>query len=152
MLEAREGKSSRWVFPSDTGNPYVVTSLDHMHAKLRAPLRLPKDFVIHSLRHTFGTRMGEAGAGAFEIMRLMGHSSVTVSQRYVHPSPESLERAFERLEAMNAQAVGKSSEEVENGPNRLLPPTISPTPSADSQQQASKSLRAHSSAVRAADS
>jgi hypothetical protein len=32
----------------------------------------------------------------------MGHSSVTVSQKYVHPTPDSMERAFERLEAMNA--------------------------------------------------
>jgi len=30
-----------------------------------------------------------------------GHGSVTVSQRYVHPSLESMERAFERLEALN---------------------------------------------------
>jgi hypothetical protein len=29
----------------------------------------------------FGTRLGESGADAFTIMRLMGHSTVTVSQR-----------------------------------------------------------------------
>ena len=28
----------------------------------------------------------------------MGHSSVTVSQRYVHPVPETMERAIERME------------------------------------------------------
>jgi hypothetical protein len=31
-------------------------------------------------------------------MKIAGHSSITVSQRYVHPSPESVERAFEKLE------------------------------------------------------
>jgi len=36
--------------------------------------------------------------------RLMGHSSITVSQRYVHPVPEAKERAIERLEAVNARA------------------------------------------------
>jgi site-specific recombinase XerD len=45
--------------------------------------------------------MGEAGADAFTIMRLAGHSTVVVSQRYVHPSPEALERAFELLENLN---------------------------------------------------
>ncbi len=35
----------------------------------------------------------------------MGHSSVTVSQRYVHPSPESVERAFARLEFQNAAGL-----------------------------------------------
>jgi len=62
--------------------------------------------VLHSLRHTFGTRLGEAGADAFTIMRLMGHSTVTVSQRHVHPSPEAVELAFGRLMALNLQKVG----------------------------------------------
>ena len=42
---------------------------------------------------------------AFTIMRLMGHSSVTVSQRYVHPTPEAMERAVERLQALNEKAI-----------------------------------------------
>ena len=31
--------------------------------------------MLHSLRHTFGTRLGESGADAFTIMRLMRHST-----------------------------------------------------------------------------
>ncbi len=73
------------------------------------------EFVIHSLRHTFGTRLGESGADAFTIMKLMGHSSVTVSQKYVHPTPENLERAMQRLEARNQDMKRKEA------------PTISPT-------------------------
>ena len=69
-------------------------------------MKLPADFVIHSLRHTMLTRLGESGADAFAIMRIAGHSSVTISQRYVHPSPESLEKAFERLESLQVQMVG----------------------------------------------
>ncbi len=33
------------------------------------------------------------------ITRIAGHSSVTISQRYVHPTPESPERAFDQLTA-----------------------------------------------------
>jgi hypothetical protein len=47
-------------------------------------------------------------------MKLMGHSSVTVPQRYVHPSPESVERAFDRFEALNAN-VEKQAKEVQGG-------------------------------------
>ncbi len=68
---------------------------------VRETLKLPADFVIHSLRHTMLTRLGEAGVDAFTIMRIAGHSSITVSRRYVHPSPESVEHAFARLEASN---------------------------------------------------
>jgi hypothetical protein len=47
------------------------------------------------------TRLGESGADAFTIMKIAGHTSVTVSQRHVHPSPESLETAFARLDTLN---------------------------------------------------
>jgi len=112
MLRRRKGEAtSNWVFPSETGGPALGTSLDHQHADVRASLKLPEDFVIHSLRHTMLTRLGEAGADAFTIMRIAGHSSVTVSQRYVHPTPESLERAFERLENLNAKKFEETQPE-----------------------------------------
>ncbi len=75
------------------------TWLNERHRTARELLNIGPEFVPHSLRHTFGTRLGEAGADAFTIMRLMGHSSVTVSQRYVHPSPEAVENAIGRMES-----------------------------------------------------
>jgi integrase len=106
MLKARKAatKATPWVFPGDKPDaPILGTSLDHQHDDVRTALKLPADFVIHSLRHTMLTRLGEAGADAFTIMRIAGHSSVTTSQRYVHPTPEGMERAFERLENLNAE-------------------------------------------------
>jgi integrase len=41
------------------------------------------DFVLHSLRHTMLTRLGESGVHAFTIMRIAGHSNIVVSQRYI---------------------------------------------------------------------
>lgn len=105
MLKARHAAiDSIWVFPGESDGPFLGTSLNHQHSKVRDLLGLSKDFVIHSLRHTMLTRLGEAGVDAFTIMKIAGHSSITVSQRYVHPSPETVERAFERLELLNANA------------------------------------------------
>jgi integrase len=106
MLETRkaESKAPR-VFSEDGTRPMLNSSLDHFQKELRATLKMPPVFVLHSLRHTYGTRLGEGGADAFSIMRLMGHSSVTISQRYMHPTPEALERAVERLEALNERAA-----------------------------------------------
>ena len=90
MLVNRSLESiSEYVFANHAGNPYLVTSLDHIHKKVRAVLELPKDCVIHSLRHTFLTRFGEAGADAFTFKKVAGHSSVTISERYIHPTPEA---------------------------------------------------------------
>lgn len=134
MLEERRNRepNSAWVFAGDSpdGN-MLVTSLDHLHAAATRPkvdgkkvYRFPKDFVLHSLRHTMLTRLGEAGAEAFTIMRIAGHSSVTISQRYVHPTPEAVERAFQRLEILNSQAgqLPEPQREI-----RQLPATISAT-------------------------
>ena len=94
-----------FVFARADGTLLPDSHLDQQHARIRKLLKMPIDFVLHSLRHTFGTRLGESGADVFTIMRLMGHSTVTVSQRYVHPSPEAVELAFERLTAMNREKV-----------------------------------------------
>jgi integrase len=81
--------------------------------KLRENLDLPAGFVIHGLRHTFLTRLGAAGADAFTIKRVAGHHSVTVSERYVHPVSESVERAFERLEEYNGKSLREGPKRVD---------------------------------------
>src|ERR1022692_1930007 len=114
MLKSRKATTkSDWVFPGDEPEAAILgTSLDHQHATVREALKLPQDFVVHSLRHTMLTRLGEAGADAFSIMKIAGHSSVTVSQRYVHPTPEGMDRAFDRLESHNAEKYGQVEAEA----------------------------------------
>ena len=119
MLRSRSRGTSPLVFANRNGDRYQVTSINHLQQKVRAALCLPKDFVIHSLRHTMLTRLGESGVDAFTIMRIAGHSSITVSQRYVHPSPEAVERAFERLQL--------SGIDSRNEPKVLSPPKKVPT-------------------------
>ncbi|MFY9574503.1 MAG: tyrosine-type recombinase/integrase [Blastocatellia bacterium] len=73
------------------------------------------EFMLHSLRHTMLTRLGEQGTDAFTIKRIAGHSSITVSERYVHPSGEAMERAFERLQngVLNSPYSRKKAQNVE---------------------------------------
>src|ERR1700733_963429 len=93
------------VFCRADGSGLVQTWVNEQHRAIRDLLKMPKECVPHSFRHTFGTRLGESGADAFTIMKLMGHSTVTVSQRYVHPSPESVELAVERMAALQLKKV-----------------------------------------------
>ncbi len=118
LAERRAEAINEWVFPGEReGRAIVGTSLSHQHKRVRDKLKLPGDFVIHSLRHTMLTRLGEAGVDAFTIMKIAGHSSITVSQRYVHPTSEAMERAFEKLEAFNSGANGKGGH-TEGTPNQ----------------------------------
>jgi hypothetical protein len=56
---------------------------------------------------------GEAGADAYTICKLMGHSNILVSQRYVHPTPERLEAAFAALDAYNQDQTKAAKEKAE---------------------------------------
>jgi integrase/recombinase XerC len=106
VLRRWEPRRNGLVFHRADGKPIHASLLGQQQSRVRAALKFPADFVLHSLRHTFGTRLGEAGADALTIMRLMGHSTVTASQRYVHPPPKAVELAFGRLMALNLQKVG----------------------------------------------
>lgn len=59
----------------------------------------------HSLRHTFGTRLGEAGCDAYEIRKLMGHSSITTTQVYVHPRAPRLREAVEAVSSRRGHSA-----------------------------------------------
>lgn len=104
LAQRKHDALSHLVFPGESlEQPFKPDSLTHQHVKVRANLNLSDEFVLHSLRHTMLTRLGEAGADAFTLMRVAGHSSITISQRYVHPSDDAMETAFEKLGIVGAQ-------------------------------------------------
>jgi integrase len=129
MLDSRKPSGqSAYVFTDESGTkPISIWTLEDQHKRMRQALKLPADAVIHSFRHTFGTRLGEAGPDAFTIMKAMGHSTV-VSQKHVHPTPEAIERPFERLAAANQKALASLP-----GEKRQLPATLSATVEGGSQ-------------------
>ena len=57
------------------------------------------DFRFHDLRHTFGTRLGDAGVSPFIIAELMGHSNIQMTARYTHPTEGGKRAAVERAKA-----------------------------------------------------
>jgi integrase/recombinase XerC len=63
--------------------------------------RVPRGAQLHALRHTFATRLAEDGANASEIMRLLGHASLTTSQAYIEVTAAQ-ERAAVRANRTNA--------------------------------------------------
>src|SRR5215831_12048398 len=81
-----------FVFSRDDDSAIPYCSIDTQHDRTIAKLNFR--FRIYDCRHTFGTRLGESRADAYTICKLMGHSNILVSQRYVHPTPGRVEIAF----------------------------------------------------------
>ncbi len=59
------------------------------------------DLHFHDLRHTFATRMVQAGMPIAEVARLLGHSSLQMTYRYSNATAETISRAATLLNQMN---------------------------------------------------
>jgi integrase len=86
LLELCKGKRPDdyvWVNPATDG-PY--TDIKHSFGGACFDAKI-EGLVWHDLRATYGTRLGEAGFNAYDIAKLMGHTNISTSQRYVRNLP-----------------------------------------------------------------
>jgi hypothetical protein len=114
------------VFVDENGrNPLSIWALEDRHKRMKRALKLPVDAVIHSFHNMFGTRLGESASNAFTMIRVMGHCTVIVSQKYVHPTPEAMEWVFERWNAANKKTLASPSAVTQSGLEVIPPATIS---------------------------
>jgi integrase len=87
----------------------VFTPMESGHLRRSFRLALGKakidDFHFHDLRHTFATRLIQAGVDLYKVQRLLGHKSPIMTQRYAHHYPESLREGVEILDQVGTKLV-----------------------------------------------
>lgn len=80
-----------------TQNPYIVRlSQNYIQMKIseyRKKLGIVVPTSAHSLRHGFATYIAEEGANPAAIQRLLGHSSLQTTSKYVHASDKFAEKS-----------------------------------------------------------
>lgn len=89
-------RTSEYVFPS----PKTGARLNNIKRSFRHAVRDAglEDFDFHDLRHTAAARMADAGADAFTLMKILGHSDIRMTARYTHATDAALRRAVENLD------------------------------------------------------
>lgn len=98
------GRPSDLVFPARGGGKIVQISdsfgkaVDNLGLNNGIKDRRQK-IIFHSLRHTFGSWLAEAGVDLYRIQKLMGHQSFELVQRYAHLLPDHLKDAVKVIEA-----------------------------------------------------
>jgi integrase len=108
--EAENKPRAGWVWFAPTRSGHVESSsLKKQHRRAISLSKVPQ-FVLYSLRHTFLTRLGESGCDAWTLARIAGHTSVSMSSRYVHPSHDAVLSAMETLGGHNF----RHTQEVDN--------------------------------------
>jgi integrase len=87
---------NKYVFLNSLGAPY--TRHDSLNRAFKLALKKAgiMDLRFHDLRHTAGTRLGEKGIPVQVISKILGHSDIRTTMRYVHPE-DSLKDAVEKL-------------------------------------------------------
>ncbi|MFT3746131.1 MAG: tyrosine-type recombinase/integrase [Pyrinomonadaceae bacterium] len=85
------------VFPSPrTGGKLIEIKRSFNRALSEAKI---ENLRFHDLRHTAATRMADAGADAFTLMKILGHSDIRMTSRYTHATDSALRKAVENLDA-----------------------------------------------------
>ena len=67
-----------------------------------------KDVRMHDLRHSFASFLVNAGCSLYEVQKILGHASVTMTQRYSHLSQDSLLRAAEHAGSFVRSAASQA--------------------------------------------
>jgi len=101
ILARRMHGSSIWVFASPRNPGQHIARVNGAHDRLCATAL--KDgvtftFVLYDLRHTFATRLAQAGVDLATLAAILGHSSIRIVHRYVHPTAEHKRAAMLRYE------------------------------------------------------
>ncbi len=103
-----EGGPDDCVFPPIRGGARVP-DLSHAWTKVRAEAGLPRDLVLHSLRHSVASHMAMAGSQASEIMVAMGHRQMATSQKYIHWAQSARQAVAEKAATVALAGMAAAS-------------------------------------------
>src|SRR5437879_1625041 len=94
------------VFSSPAGGHIVDVRTGFLNSCKRAGLI---DLHFHDLRHTFASQFVMSGGDLYILKEILGHKSITMTQRYAHLSPTYKIKAIDRMNTLWAGATPQTN-------------------------------------------
>jgi integrase/recombinase XerC len=99
------------IFVNSLGGRLTARSVGRLVKKYSRHSGIFRKVSPHSLRHTFATHLLDAGADIREIQEMLGHSSLSTTQRYTHVSMGKLMEVYDKAHPRSFKNVGRKSKE-----------------------------------------
>ena len=78
------GGDAPWLFPGRSGKPLARETVWRIVKQCAAKAGIARRISPHTLRHSFATHLLAHGADLRAIQEMLGHASITTTQRYTH--------------------------------------------------------------------
>jgi integrase/recombinase XerC len=85
-----------FLFLNNRGSGLTTRSIERIVKKYGILSGISKKISPHALRHTFATHLLGGGADLRSIQELLGHSSLSTTQRYTHTSIEQIMKIYDK--------------------------------------------------------
>jgi integrase/recombinase XerC len=97
MAIRKESAVCQYVFHNQMNN-LEKDSVSRKFKKYVIDAELNNKLHFHSLRHTCASWLVQSSVSLYEVQRILGHSSISVTEKYAHLQPSQLSDAMNRLE------------------------------------------------------
>lgn len=102
LLELKAKSTSNFVFVTKDNEPFDTNHLYRDFRRYQSDLGIKDFYRFHDLRHSFASHFMMNGGNIYDLQKILGHSSLEMTQRYAHLAPEHL------VQASNVVSFGAS--------------------------------------------
>ena len=108
------------VYPKDSNEPVFLNfrngklttrSVQRIIEMFRSFLKIERPISPHKIRHTFATHMLKQGADLRTIQELLGHRTITTTERYNHVTVKDLSEMYDAIHPLNSIIKKKTGAE-----------------------------------------
>ncbi|MEA4970822.1 MAG: tyrosine-type recombinase/integrase [Candidatus Pelethousia sp.] len=110
-LAYRDGQPAEPLFISEYGNALKVDTLDSCIREYNLSCGVEKTS-LHLFRHTYAKLFITAGGDPFRLQKLLGHSDLTMTKRYVALYAEDLKENYDKLNPLEQLSTGRNGNRV----------------------------------------